>query len=923
MSNAEPIDPASGVALRSGLLRWPGAELDLRAAQVRRGGVVLALDRSSYEVLLALLLRAGQVLSKDDLLDAAWPGRVVSENSLAKAISRLRRELGDAAAAPLQSVHGYGYRWAGDVQWVELDRGPAVDADRAGAARVRSWIGLEVPHRHGWIFRRELGRGGHAVVLLAESVQGDPPRALKLALDEEGLRHIRREVALHRYLAALDRRVPGLAPALGWQLETPPVFVEYPYFEEGDLTRWMQARRAGIGVPLEARIAIVAQLAETLGELHAAGVVHQDLKPGNVFLTADPSRPEGWRTSLADLGGGHASPLPQLVEGDFDAAAFGAATPSDRRRADTAIYCAPEVLAGALPTQRSDTFSLGVLLYQMVVGDLRRPLAPGWEADVDDPLLRDDIRALAALRPEERVLTPAQLAQHLRCLPERRVAWIEAREAEGRRRDVEAELQRQRLRLRLLGVASGALFAGLALASWAGWLAWEARRDEQHRREEAQAVLGFLTDDVLVGNDPYRRGARDVSLRDALDEAASRIDERFGGSPETAAAVHEAIAGAFEGWGEYAKAADQRRATIGLLTSAAGHHAREIPDLQRGLCDLERRAGRLDAAQDACDTAAAHDLRVDGRVSDASLVAQAKLDYERGRCGAALTALRPLLDAPDAGRRLPEHLRADALWFVGLCHARLAEDAAAIRAFRALLGLQAQREDAGRPDAVRALADFADVLLQSGRIDEAEQVVERLARALEDRVAAEHPEAFVVAYKRGQVAVGRGQDEAAVAHFAAAYSGWSEALGRDHPLTLSAGSLLAYAQARAGRGGEATTVLARQQLGGARATPGQPILAAELHEIWAHTLLLLRRPDDAEAELRAFDSAANGLLPAAHPRRAAARCLESWVDSQRGNAISAGEALAACRIGLARLPPDHHRRRALADAERAIDGEAS
>jgi non-specific serine/threonine protein kinase len=60
-------------------------------------------------------VRAGQVLGKDDLLDAAWPGRVVSENSLAKATSRLRRDLGDDAGAPLQSVQGYGYRSAGEV----------------------------------------------------------------------------------------------------------------------------------------------------------------------------------------------------------------------------------------------------------------------------------------------------------------------------------------------------------------------------------------------------------------------------------------------------------------------------------------------------------------------------------------------------------------------------------------------------------------------------------------------------------------------------------------------------------------------------------------------------------------------------------------------------------------------------------------
>ena len=218
MSTIDPGARAAADGARSGLLRWPGGELDLRSAQVRRGRQLLSLDRSSYEVLLALLLRAGQVLGKDDLLEAAWPGRVVSENSLAKAISRLRRELGEEAGAPLQSVHGYGYRWAGDVQWVDVERSaaPVEPADHD------DWIDTEVPRRAGWIFRRVLGRGARSLVLLAESSSGEPPRAIKIGLGEDGLRHVRREVALHRYLAAIDRRVPGLAPALGWQLDEPP-----------------------------------------------------------------------------------------------------------------------------------------------------------------------------------------------------------------------------------------------------------------------------------------------------------------------------------------------------------------------------------------------------------------------------------------------------------------------------------------------------------------------------------------------------------------------------------------------------------------------------------------------------------------------------------------------------------------------------
>ena len=82
---------ASGHA---GRWRFGTVEVDERAGEVAVGGQRVDLDRSGFDVLLALLRHAGEIVSKDELLDAGWPGRVVTENSLAKAVSRLRRALG-------------------------------------------------------------------------------------------------------------------------------------------------------------------------------------------------------------------------------------------------------------------------------------------------------------------------------------------------------------------------------------------------------------------------------------------------------------------------------------------------------------------------------------------------------------------------------------------------------------------------------------------------------------------------------------------------------------------------------------------------------------------------------------------------------------------------------------------------------------
>ncbi len=117
------------------VLRVGRVEIDPQRARVSSAGQVLALDRSGYALLLHLAAHAGEVVGKDDLLKAGWPGRVVSENSLAKAVGRLRQVLGDADAELIRSVHGYGYRLAAGVESIESavadDPAPGVPASSA------------------------------------------------------------------------------------------------------------------------------------------------------------------------------------------------------------------------------------------------------------------------------------------------------------------------------------------------------------------------------------------------------------------------------------------------------------------------------------------------------------------------------------------------------------------------------------------------------------------------------------------------------------------------------------------------------------------------------------------------------------------------------------------------------------------------
>ena len=92
-------------------------ELDASAARLTRAGQPLVVPARHLDVLAALLIRAGQVVSKDALVEAAWRDVAVTDNSLEQAISSLRRALaGPGDAAFIETVPRQGYRFTGAVQ---------------------------------------------------------------------------------------------------------------------------------------------------------------------------------------------------------------------------------------------------------------------------------------------------------------------------------------------------------------------------------------------------------------------------------------------------------------------------------------------------------------------------------------------------------------------------------------------------------------------------------------------------------------------------------------------------------------------------------------------------------------------------------------------------------------------------------------
>jgi Tol biopolymer transport system component/DNA-binding winged helix-turn-helix (wHTH) protein len=122
--------------------RFGGFVVDPARRELRdHHGEVVRLPARAFQVLLELLRHAGQPVSKDALLEAAWKGRIVEENSLSRAISTLRNALGDDASSPrfIATIPGEGYQFVAPIE--ERAGAPgAGNTDAAPQVRQRHFL---------------------------------------------------------------------------------------------------------------------------------------------------------------------------------------------------------------------------------------------------------------------------------------------------------------------------------------------------------------------------------------------------------------------------------------------------------------------------------------------------------------------------------------------------------------------------------------------------------------------------------------------------------------------------------------------------------------------------------------------------------------------------------------------------------------
>jgi len=199
---------------------------------------------------------------------------------------------------------------------------------------------------------RELGRGGMGQVFLADHRTPDFARRVALKLirrpSPDVVRRFREEV---RILAGLEH--PWIARFLDGGRSAEGIwYLALEYVEGEDIVAHVRAKTLDI----DARVRLFASVVEAVAWAHERGVVHRDLKPGNVLVGRD-----GW-PRLLDFG------ISKLLDpaGDADST-----TTAPAARIFTPAYASPEQVAGYAAMPASDVYSLGVVLYELLAG--RRP----------------------------------------------------------------------------------------------------------------------------------------------------------------------------------------------------------------------------------------------------------------------------------------------------------------------------------------------------------------------------------------------------------------------------------------------------------------------------------------------------------------------------------------------------------------------
>jgi serine/threonine-protein kinase len=395
---------------------------------------------------------------------------------------------------------------------------------------------------------------------------------------------------------------PNIATLLdGGVTEDGRPYLVMEYVDGEPITEWCNARSLGVNE----RVTLFRQVCAAVQHAHRNLVIHRDLKPGNILVTADGTvklLDFGIATLLAPDGEDMPSPLTR-----------------GGTRAFTPEYASPEQIRGGPLSTASDVYSLGVVLYELLTG--RRPHAVSSHAlvDIERAVLETEIprpstvatanaarerhersaeRLRAALRSElDNILLTA-----LKLEPFSRYASVDALDEDLRRYLAGLPVNAQRawvgyrlrkfVRRHRAVVATSALVL-LAIIAGAGGIALQSRK-ARAEQSKAQEIGRFLRG-VLASVHP-ETGRRDAQVSDVLDAAAKKIEHELGAQPDIRAELETVIGQSYQGLGRYDEAEAHLKTGLRLREQTAGPASASAVVGLSALGQLYMSRGSLDSA---------------------------------------------------------------------------------------------------------------------------------------------------------------------------------------------------------------------------------------------------------------------------------------------------------------------------------------
>ena len=372
----------------------------------------------------------------------------------------------------------------------------------------------------------EIGRGGMGVLYKATDLRLERTVAIKVLRPDRSLSEERRQRFRREAKSASVLNHPNIVTI--YEVESGRINGEdhecivMEWIDGMSLDRLLEQGRLDVTRAVE----LGCGIAEGLGAAHAAGIVHRDLKPANVMVTA------GGHPKLVDFG------LAKLVEVSSDAETKA----TDLRTTEgsvlgTAAYMSPEQAAGSPVDQRSDIFSFGIVLYEMLTGV--KPFTGDSQISTRMAVLTQTPRAVRELRPQVPGVLERIVQRCLQKRPEDRFdSGAAAAAALHRARDSSSGAGVPR---RWVAAVAAVL---LLIGAPAAWFTYDTWQRERARHEVLPAV------EALVDRD---RVGEALTLLQTVQPLLERDPEfqRLLGVASTTAHIVTEPAGARVSWQPY------------------------------------------------------------------------------------------------------------------------------------------------------------------------------------------------------------------------------------------------------------------------------------------------------------------------------------------------------------------------------------